>query len=94
MVFSMMENSTPTRASLLSGRYAHQSGLVFPLLSHPIAGLPLNATLLPEALQQGGYATYMVRAPHMRIPIPLVKDGVGLCVMVECPFVDQLDQPT
>lgn len=48
---------TPTRAALLTGRYAVNVGLPFPLLAHAIAGLEPSTPTLPEVLkQEAGYA--------------------------------------
>jgi hypothetical protein len=50
----MLLHSTPTRASLLTGLYAHNTGLPFPLLAHPVGGIPDGTPLMPELLKHRG----------------------------------------
>jgi arylsulfatase A-like enzyme len=51
---------TPTRASLLSGKYPFRYGMneiVWPWNSH---GMPLTEVLLPKLLKDNGYSTHMI----------------------------------
>ncbi|XP_075998744.1 arylsulfatase A [Genypterus blacodes] len=61
---------SPSRASLLTGRYQTRSG-IYPGVLYPgsIGGLPLNETTIAEVLKPQGYATAAVGKWHL---------GVGL----------------
>ena len=52
---------TPTRSTIMSGRYPIRDGLQEAVIN-PAApyGLPLNVTILPQELQRAGYATHMI----------------------------------
>jgi arylsulfatase A-like enzyme len=64
--FYGMPVCTPSRASLMTGRYAMRYGLqtlvIFP--SHTY-GLPTDEWTLPQALKEAGYKTYMVGKWHL-----------------------------
>ncbi len=64
--FYGMPVCTPSRASLMTGRYAMRYGLqtlvIFP--SHTY-GLPTDERTLPQALKEAGYQTYMVGKWHL-----------------------------
>ena len=64
--FYGMPFCTPSRASLMTGRYAMRYGLqtvvIFP--SHTY-GLPTDERTLPQALNEAGYSTYMVGKWHL-----------------------------
>ncbi|KAM4734102.1 arylsulfatase A [Anableps anableps] len=57
---------SPSRASLLTGRYQTRSG-IFPGVFYPgsIGGLPLNETTIAEVLKPLGYATAAVGKWHL-----------------------------
>uniref|UniRef100_A0A1A8FAU8 Arylsulfatase A n=1 Tax=Nothobranchius korthausae TaxID=1143690 RepID=A0A1A8FAU8_9TELE len=59
---------SPSRASLLTGRYQTRSG-VYPGVLYPgsIGGLPLNETTIAEVLKPLGYATAAVGKWHLGI---------------------------
>ena len=46
---------TPSRASLLTGRYAHKTGLPFPIIGTPVIGLDPSIPSLPELLSLRGF---------------------------------------
>jgi len=64
--FYGMPVCTPSRAALMTGRYAMRHGLqtlvIFP--SHTY-GLPTDERTLPQALKEAGYQTYMVGKWHL-----------------------------
>jgi len=56
---------TPSRASLMTGRYAHNTGLTFAIFGSSPAGLPSNIPIMPELLSKAGYSTHMVGKWHL-----------------------------
>ena len=52
---------SPSRAALLSGKYAYHLGLTYSLIEngHPF-GLSLEETIIPQQLKKGGYTTHAV----------------------------------
>ena len=53
---------TPSRSALMTGVYPYRYGRQgnFPIKPRQPAGLTFNFTLLPEYLQNSGYATHMI----------------------------------
>jgi len=56
---------TPTRASLITGRYGFNIGLSAHLLSAAMVGLPADMATIPKLLKSRGYATHMVGKWHI-----------------------------
>eukprot|EP00602_Paraphysomonas_sp_CaronLab_P008113 CAMPEP_0185030054 /NCGR_PEP_ID=MMETSP1103-20130426/16788_1 /TAXON_ID=36769 /ORGANISM="Paraphysomonas bandaiensis, Strain Caron Lab Isolate" /LENGTH=625 /DNA_ID=CAMNT_0027565023 /DNA_START=171 /DNA_END=2048 /DNA_ORIENTATION=- len=56
---------TPTRASLLTGRYAANVGLIFAMVPGSPAGLPTDIPTMPQLLKEKGYDTIMVGKWHL-----------------------------
>jgi len=56
---------TPSRASLMTGRYAHNTGLTFAIFYSNNASLPSNIPTMPELLTSAGYSTHMVGKWHL-----------------------------
>jgi len=56
---------TPTRASLMTGRYSMNTGLTIAMLPGSVAGLPRGMPTLPSLLKQAGYRTHMVGKWHL-----------------------------
>lgn len=51
---------SPTRATLMTGRYVHHHGIHTALIDSSSSALPLNETTLAERLRSAGYATHAV----------------------------------
>jgi len=57
---------TPTRSTIMSGRYPMRDGLQQAVIkSASPYGMPLNLTILPQELQKVGYATHMIGKWHL-----------------------------
>ena len=56
---------TPSRAALLTGRYAIRSGMQHVIFPHSQDGLPQSEVTIPELLRDAGYTTGMVGKWHL-----------------------------
>ena len=56
---------SPTRATLLTGRYVFHHGIHVPLIDSSSSVLPLNETTVAERLKSAGYATHLVGKWHL-----------------------------
>lgn len=64
--FYVQSFCSPTRSSLMTGRYPIRQGLQVGVIPPPAQfGLPLNERTLPEALKEVGYQTYIVGKWHL-----------------------------
>ncbi|XP_066925705.1 arylsulfatase I-like [Clytia hemisphaerica] len=56
---------TPSRASLLTGRYARNTGLTFAMFPGSVAGIPDEMPTMPQLLRKVGYSAHMVGKWHL-----------------------------
>ncbi|HEX9852004.1 MAG TPA: sulfatase-like hydrolase/transferase, partial [Woeseiaceae bacterium] len=56
---------SPSRASLLTGRYPIRSGMQFVIRPHSAGGLPAEEITIAELLRNAGYATGMIGKWHL-----------------------------
>jgi len=57
---------TPTRSTIMSGRYPIRDGLQQAVINPASPyGMPLNLTILPQELQKVGYTTHMIGKWHL-----------------------------
>lgn len=56
---------SPTRATMLTGRYPLHNTVVDWLVTGKAMALPLNETLIPEVLAHGGYKSHMTGKYHL-----------------------------
>ena len=57
---------SPTRAAIMTGRYATHTGIHVPLVDSAPGVLPNDEVLLPALLKEAGYATAMVGKWHCK----------------------------
>lgn len=76
---------TPTRASLMTGRYAANTGLVWPMVPGCPAGLPGDMDTLPKAMKRLGYRTSMSGKHHLgHAQWKQTPSGIGFDEFVGC----------
>jgi len=63
--FYVFPTCSPTRASLLTGRYASRFGIAGPITMKSKQALPPDVLTLPELLRQNGYATAITGKWHL-----------------------------
>jgi len=56
---------TPSRAALMTGRYAANTGLPFAMFPGSVAGLPEEMATMPQLLRKAGYSAHMVGKWHL-----------------------------
>ncbi|MBI3911032.1 MAG: sulfatase-like hydrolase/transferase [Armatimonadetes bacterium] len=68
---------SPSRASLLTGRWPHRYGIEDVLYMHDRRGLPAEEVTLAEVLQQHGYATALIGKWHLGKHNPFLPTRQG-----------------
>jgi arylsulfatase A-like enzyme len=58
--FYVYPTCSPTRASFLTGRYAHETGLTFALVGRAVGGVNTSFPTLASELKARGYHTALV----------------------------------
>ena len=86
---------SPSRASLLTGRYAQRAGLPFVLFPTERKGLPPEEITLAELLKQRGYATACIGKWHLGFLPPFQPMQQGFDEFFGLPYSnDSLKQPS
>lgn len=85
---------TPSRAALLTGRYAVRSGMSYPrrvLFPESAGGLPPAEITLAEALRAAGYATAHVGKWHLGLHPGSRPNDQGFEYSLELPYSNDMD---
>jgi arylsulfatase A len=86
---------TPSRAALLTGRYAVRSGMSFPrrvLFPESKGGLPPGEITLAEALRARGYATAHIGKWHLGIHAGSRPNDQGFDTSLALPYSNDMDR--
>ncbi len=83
---------TPSRAALLTGRYAVRSGMTYVLFPHHKHGLPQSEVTLGSALKEDGYATAMIGKWHLGIVEGSRPQDHGFDYTYQVPYSNDMDR--
>ena len=83
---------TPSRAALLTGRYAIRSGMNHVLFPHSEGGLPQSEITLATALNNHGYATAMIGKWHLGIHEGSRPQDHGFDYSYYIPYSNDMDR--
>ena len=82
---------TPSRAALLTGRYAPRSGMQFVTFPHSDWGLPAEEVTIAEMLRDAGYATGMVGKWHLGHRIEFWPTSQGFESFLGVPYSNDME---
>ena len=83
---------TPSRAALLTGRYAARSGMNSVLFPHSDAGLPQSEITLARALKKEGYVTALIGKWHLGIHEGQRPIDHGFDISYGLPYSNDMDR--
>jgi len=87
---------TPSRAGLLTGRFAVRSGLSSPgkdvLFPNSAGGLPASEATLPQLLKEKGYATACIGKWHLGRPAEFLPTQRGFDSFFGIPYSNDMDR--
>ncbi|MFA7229618.1 MAG: sulfatase-like hydrolase/transferase [Melioribacteraceae bacterium] len=75
--FYVCPTCSPTRASLLTGKYPSRFGILGPIGGKSTQALPTDATNIPNLLKQNGYATALTGKWHLGLTLETGPNHYG-----------------
>ncbi len=84
---------SPSRASILTGRYPLRAGVPAVLFPHENTGLPPSEITIAEQLKQAGYATLCIGKWHLGTPLPLRPHRQGFDAFYGLPHSNDSEWP-